>query len=364
MKHDNRLTLAVAGSRKTQSIIDQCREQDPATRTLVLTYTTTNQSELKKRLDQVLGDNQNVQVMGWFSFLIMHWVRPFIPYYFPGRRVRGFDFDTDPQQFKAKTDPRRFLSGNDHVYKVHLPQLAVLVEAASKGTLLSRLSRLYDVIYIDEVQDLGGYDLEVLRLLMGAPLRLRMVGDIRQAILLTNPREAKNKKYQYTGVLEWFKEQEASGRLAIERQSVTWRCHPEVAQFADTIFGARWGFAPTVSRNPITTGHDGVFLVRREHAQAYVDEFNPLCLRHSRAVAKDLNLPFMNIGLSKGIGRKRVLIAPTGKIEKFLTKGIELDGSAAAHFYVAATRAEQSVAIILDKPGDCLLPTWNPNHQA
>lgn len=248
------------------------------------------------------------------------------------------------------------------MYKVHLPQLAVLVEAASNGTLLSRLSRLYDVIYIDEVQDLGGYDLEVLRLLMRAPLRLCMVGDIRQAILLTNPREPKNKKYKYAGVHEWFKEQESSGRLEIEHQSITWRCHPKVVQFTDTIFGERWGFEPAISRNQTTTDHDGVFLVRREHAQAYVDEFDPLCLRQIRAVAKSLDLPFINIGLSEGMGRKRVLIAPTGKVEKFLTRGHELEGSVAAHFYVAATRAEQSVAIILDNPGDCVLPIWTPEQ--
>jgi DNA helicase-2/ATP-dependent DNA helicase PcrA len=41
----NRLTLAVAGSRKTQGLVDSCKAADPSERILVLTYTSYNQRE-------------------------------------------------------------------------------------------------------------------------------------------------------------------------------------------------------------------------------------------------------------------------------------------------------------------------------
>jgi DNA helicase II / ATP-dependent DNA helicase PcrA len=49
----NRLTLAVAGGRKTQSIIDHCANAPAGRRILVLTYTRINQQELRARLSKV-----------------------------------------------------------------------------------------------------------------------------------------------------------------------------------------------------------------------------------------------------------------------------------------------------------------------
>ncbi|MEZ1376881.1 ATP-dependent helicase, partial [Enterobacter hormaechei] len=58
----------------------------------------------------------------------------------------------------------------------------------------------------------------------------------------------------------------------------------------------------------------------------------------------------MNFKASKGATFERVLIAPTAKIEAFIKKNVHLEATSAAAFYVAVTRAEQSVAIILDNP--------------
>jgi len=37
-----------------------------------------------------------------------------------------------------------------------------------------------------------------------------------------------------------------------------------------------------------------------------------------------------------------------------------LESTAAATFYVAVTRAQQSVAIVIGKPGQSTLPIWKP----
>ena len=362
---NNHLTLAVAGSRKTQGIVDACVETPRGERVLVLTYTTANQVELRRRIAMRAGDHLNVEVAGWFSFLISNFVRPFLPFVFRGKRVRGFDFSSPPQQFRPVEAVDRYFNEHDEVRKVHLPQLAVRIEEASGGAGIRRLERVHDRIFIDEVQDLCGYDLEVVRLLMESSLPIEMVGDIRQAILATNPRERKHQQYKFMGIWEWFRAEERAGRLAISQRTQTWRCRHEIAALADSLFGSSWGFEPTESLNLTTTGHDGVFLVRPGDVAEYVERYSPLVLRDSANSAREYEqLAPMNFGISKGLGVRRVLICPTDAIKKFIQRGQPLAPQQAAKFYVAVTRAEQSVAIVLDAAGNTSLPFWEGACQA
>ena len=66
----NYLTLAVAGSRKTQGIVEHCASLPHDQRALVVTYTQANQAELRARLSIYAGDHPGIQVMGWFTFLL------------------------------------------------------------------------------------------------------------------------------------------------------------------------------------------------------------------------------------------------------------------------------------------------------
>ena len=357
---NNSLTLAVAGSRKTQGIVEACEAAPSGTKILVLTYTSANQLELKTRLQQLVGDRADIEVVGWFSFLINEIVRPYVPYLFRGASVEGFDFNGDPRTYATTESYGRYFNSNGSVLRAHLPQLAHQVEVASNYRGMNRISSLYDRIYIDEVQDLCGYDLEILKLLMELDTELIMVGDVRQAILATNPRERKNKPYMYMEIWKWFKQQERLGKIVISQSNQTFRCRPEIARLADSMFSDEWGFEETESLNSATTSHDGIFLVKTQDIQAYVDEFNPLFLRYSANSARSLQYDFMNIGLSKGLTRQRVLIMPTLDYTKFLKTGKELTSSQASYLYVAVTRAEQSVAFVMDVDGGSGIPFWTP----
>ncbi len=361
MVSSNLLTLAVAGSRKTQGIIDDCAQSPSTERILVLTYTRVNQNELRSRLAQRVGDRGNIEVMGWFEFLIAHFVRPFLPFSFPGNRIRGFDFESEPQTYASVDNYTRYFNDSAQGRKVHLAQLATKIEEASSGAVLSRLTRLYDHIYIDEVQDLCGYDLEILRVLLKSDCPITMVGDVRQAVMVTNEREKKHKQYMYMGIWKWFQESEQAGLLQITQRAETWRCRPEIASFADSLFESSWGFAATISRNANTTRHDGIFLVLEEHVDAYLATFDPLFLRSTANSARGKPWQFMNFRLSKGMTRERVLIWPTGPIEKFVTSSSPLTERQAAEIYVAVTRAEQSVAFVIDKPKGSTVPYWAPS---
>jgi hypothetical protein len=353
-----RVTLAVAGSRKTQGIVEHCARLPCERRVLALTYTQKNQLELEQRLAHYAGDHLHVEVLGWFTFLLRHFAKPFVPFKFPSERVLGFDFDGRPA--RMATGKARFFDKSGAVYRSELGRLAFELIAASDGALIRRLEGIYDEILIDEVQDLSAYDWEILDALLGSAVDLWMVGDLRQAVLSTNARSTKNKKYAYADAINWFRRREKTGLLALEESTVTWRCHPKVAAFSDTIFDPSWGFPGTISRNVHVTDHDGVFLVRKDDVDAYVTKYCPQSLRHSVSSAKALALEFINFKVSKGATFPRVLIAPTAAITNFVRTGAGMEAMAASTFYVAVTRAQQSVAIVLDDPGKSCLPYWEP----
>lgn len=82
------------------------------------------------------------------------------------------------------------MNRNNQVYGCELGRLAYeLIEATP--ALLRRLECMYDEILIDEVQDLSGYDWEIIHALLNSQIDVRMVGDVRQAVLSTNPRGQK-----------------------------------------------------------------------------------------------------------------------------------------------------------------------------
>lgn len=358
----NRLTLAVAGSRKTHGLVESCRAADPSERILVLTYTSYNQRELSTRLDRLAGDHPHIEVRGWFSFLLQNFVHPFLPLMFQGRRVEGFDFDSPPQTYAATGSWQRYINEQGDVRRVHLPELAVQINQAGDGICLQRLERVYDRIMIDEVQDLCGYDLEILDLLMASTVTLEMVGDIRQAILATNQREAKHKPFMYMKIWKWFQAQEQAGRLAIEQRRETWRCAPEIAAFADSLFSNEWGFEPTVSLNAVRTDHDGIFLIAPGHVDEYDALYHPILLRSSKASGKQYDhLDCLNWGKAKGMERSRVLIHPTGPIRKLITSAKKLNDQQAANLYVAVTRARHSVGFIIRPAKDTVIPVWTPD---
>lgn len=354
----NQLTLAVAGSRKTQGIVEHCASLSRGRRVLVLTYTQANQEELISRLKQYAGDHHNIEMMGWFTFLLRHFARPFLPFKFAGKRVLGFNFDGRPH--RLATGIGRFLDSNGAAYGCELGRLAHELIAESKGALLRRLECIYDEILIDEVQDLSAHDWEIIDVLLHSSIDIRMVGDIRQSVLATNPRSSKNTKYSYAGAIKWARERQSKGLLEILESVTTWRCHPVIAKFSDRIFDPSWKFPETQSKNETVTDHDGVFLVSTKHVNEYVRLFKPQCLRHSITSGKAFELDYLNFKVSKGMTFERVLIVPTAPIAKFIASGTYLEANSASSFYVAVTRAKQSVAIVLDKAGTSSLPIWKP----
>lgn len=360
----NTATLAVAGSRKTQSIVNSCSSGPLGRRRLVLNYTVSGQRSLEQRLRAACHPSCLPDVSGWYAFLLHHWVRPFLPLKYPGRRLTGLNFKDNPVATRngivVATGVNRFLDPDSRAYKRFLSKLAIDVDDAAEGTVITRLQRMYDEIYVDEVQDMTGYDLDVLERLLKSTSSIHLVGDIRQSVFDTNPQDRRLRKFRGLNMINWFKEQEKAGRLSLEFSSETWRSVQAVATFADTIFNPDFKFPPTISKQVESSSHDGIFAVAPADFAAYMRTFNPVCLRQRITTRIPDGVSAINFGVAKGLTYERVAIFPTAAMKEFLIKGTLLSDKSACGLYVGVTRAIHSVAFVMDNPDKTTCAVWSP----
>lgn len=177
---DKTVTFAVAGSGKTRSIVDQI---DPSRRSLVLTYTTNTEADLRRRIEERLGEHSAaVTVDTYFSFLNRFCYKPFLQ---TEMRSRGISFSTPTEESRGVplSNKLRYMHG-DRIYHCRMAKL--LEETGYLPALRDRLDRYYDDVYIDEVQDFGGYDFDFLLKISRAQARFRLVGDFYQHTFSTS----------------------------------------------------------------------------------------------------------------------------------------------------------------------------------
>ncbi|MFJ7189700.1 UvrD-helicase domain-containing protein [Streptomyces bacillaris] len=206
--------------------------------------------------------------------------------------------------------------------------------------VVDRLSRMYDHIFIDEIQDMAGYDLELLDLLMNSPIAVTVVGDPRQATFATN-NATKNKKYKGSGIVDWLAKR--ADLCQVENRVESYRCNQDICDFADDLYP---DLARTVSKNTEATGHDGIFAIKRADVPAYAEQYTPAVLRHNKN-SDTCGLEAMNMGTSKGSTFDRVLIFPTAPMVKYYRTRDCTQAGDRAKLYVAVTRAKYSATFVL-----------------
>lgn len=172
---DKRLILAVAGSGKTSLIVDRLTRHS---RALVLTYTKNNLRNLRYRVLEKFGFvPKGVSIQSYFSFLYSFCFKPFL---WRECRVAGLRWDPPPPYTirLPRNNPKFYFDVKRRVYH---NRLAKLLE--TKGVLESvneRLERYFDSLFIDEVQDFGGHDFNLLPSIAGARMNQMFVGDFYQ----------------------------------------------------------------------------------------------------------------------------------------------------------------------------------------
>jgi ATP-dependent DNA helicase UvrD/PcrA len=345
---NNRAIIAAAGSHKTQFIIESARDAPITWRQLITTFTTKNCDQIRDRLQQARGYvPPNVKVQGWFSFLINEAARPYQSV-LTGQNdyIRSLNFKANrpPGLARAKWWIYYF-DGRGDFRPEGVAEFAYRANKATGGRVIRRLERLYDEIYIDELQDLAGYDLDFLDLLFASEkIQVTVVGDPRQYTYSTN-RGRQNSGYRGHAMMDWLGER--AKICPVEERPKSWRCNQQICDWADALYP---GFQPTTSYNDKRTEHDGVFYVAKEDVPEYVKTYQPTILRWNKH-ADTFGLPAQNMKASKGCTFERVLIFPTGTMLSYLKHRdpSKLKTLSLATLYVAVTRAQHSVAFVVDR---------------
>lgn len=373
----NKLIIAAAGSGKTTFLVEEALKQKEG-KVLITTYTQANEAEIRKKIiEKNKCIPENVTVQTWFSFLLKHGARPFQGVLFE-KKIKGLILVNSQSGLKAyrnqcqdckqkkvvdgsctkcknpiysgeeKEFEKHYFSKELKIYSDKLSKFVFRCNEKSDGSVIDRISRIYSHIFIDEVQDLAGYDLDLLKLLFNCKSKILLVGDPRQGTYSTNS-APKNKQFKKAKVVNYFF-QDKSINIETDQNSLmtNYRCNESICDLSNKLFT---DFQATSSGNTIITAHDGVFFIKEKDIENYLQKYQPLQLRNdSREKKIKENYSVMNFGESKGLSFDRVLIYPTKPFLDWLgDNSTQLAETSRSKLYVAITRARYSVAIVNNK---------------
>ncbi len=366
--HSNKIIVASAGSRKTTYIVNEALSNKDDN-ILILTYTINNINQIRSYIICQVGFiPSNITIQSWFSFLLKECVRPYQNFVYPDKRIETVFFPEDVHTFKTH---RRFIKkeniksyylvNGNYIISEHISEFACICNEKTNGKVFSRLEEIYSKVFIDEVQDISGYDFDLIELLLKSKISCNFVGDCRQATYFTTC-SPKYKKYKGKNIIHLFKDWENKGLCSIAEKNDCYRSNQLICDFADKLYP---NLIKTNSFNTEQTGHDGIFLVKTTQVLSYIENYRPTILRWDRD-SKTLGLEAKNFGTTKGQTFERVLIFPTEGFKKYLSDGNltkvikeknktsgkvkeEIkDAFHLAKIYVAITRARSSVAFVFD----------------
>ena len=340
--------MSAAGSGKTYDICKNALEQARSgKRVLITTYTNRGaesvRNEIRLQNDGVL--HPLVIVKTWYVFMLSELIKPYQRYLTQRvGGVKGFDYSQSYgciNYAKAGTI-RRYLTDSKNVRSNEGASLACLLNSLSNGKVITRLEMVYSTIFFDEIQDMVGDDLEIIRLLINSSIGVVFCGDNKQATFSTHNTK-KNKGKTGKNIWQFFSEMEKNGSVIVERNLSSRRFNQQICCFANSIFPVG---EPITTIMTDKTGHDGVFLIEVSGVSAYLAAFSPQVLRYDKTFDSYGRFA-VNFGACKGETYDRILIVPNGPLTDFVMKGIAL--SSPEKYYVAVTRPKYSIAIAFKK---------------
>lgn len=346
----NRLFIASAGSGKTTLIINDIVDKQ-SERVLITTFTIANAESIKER---ILRENKglfpsNITVQTWFSFLLEHGVRP---YRWWNKQVSGMQLVSAASAVYLGEENnfyQHYFNNDMSVYSDKISKLTCRCNDNSSGQVIKRLEKIYKHIYIDEVQDMAGWDYEILRMVMTSSINLTMVGDPRQAVYSTHP-DRKYQKYNNGKVLDFIKGECKKIGCNIDEQSLncTYRNSNEICALSSRLYPA---LPSCESKLKLTNSHMGVYFIKKKDVENYLSALDGIVQLRNDKRTKGIvpNFDVLNFGISKGLEFNHVLIFPTKPIMEWLkNNNAELKDKSCADLYVAITRAKFSVGFVVD----------------
>ncbi|VTX92613.1 UvrD-helicase domain-containing protein [Acinetobacter ursingii] len=358
-----KLMIAAAGAGKTTFLVQEALKEKEK-KVLITTFTDENVREIRKKIVAVNGFlPKNIEVKGWFSFLLQDCLRPFqcvlndqlfsksigFNYWTEGRSGFKYMFKGHPIYWGENDFFKYYFDSNLAIYSDKLSKFVVKIYEKDNDLIFKRLSKIYGYIFIDEIQDLAGYDLDIIKNIFLNIQSVIAVGDPRQTTYSTHHSQ-KYEKYSKGKIKDFFSEN-LNGICEIDEFTLC-RSHRNeqiICRVSSQLFPE---FTPSESCeccNDSNKEHLGIFYVPESRKLKYLQQYKPTQLRwDSRNKKVNYEYPVMNIGSSKGLTLDRVMLYPTSQmIEWFKDQTKTFEQQTQAKFYVGLTRAKYSLGILV-----------------
>ena len=367
---ENKLIIAAAGAGKTTFLVEEAFKRSD--NVLITTFTEENEAEIYDKFIKKYGYvPSHVTIQTWFSFLLQHGVRPYqgacnevlfeekINGILLVNQQSGLKYKLRrggkeiPVYYREDTEfVPHYFTKDKKLYTDKLAKFVIRANENSGGNVIDRITRIYPIIYIDEIQDLAGYDLEIVKELFHSNASVLCVGDLRQVTYYTHS-ERKNKPYRHGMIKNYvLRECSVSDKIIVDETTLakSHRNNKEICNFSSQIYPLFPAIQPCECENchPTSIDHQGVFIVKESSLERYLELFKPVQLRHSIKVITNSRYSCYNFGKSKGKTFDRVVIYPTSDIKLWLIdRNTRLADKTRAALYVAVTRAKYSVAFVI-----------------
>jgi len=379
--NNNKLIISAAGSGKTTYLVNKALSLPKEEQVLITTYTEANEAEIRNKiLERKKCIPSNIKIQTWFSFLIQYGVKPFqgsMNDALWDNEIKGMilvnkqsgvrdQSKGGPIYWSEEDDfDKHYFTSSWKIYSDKISKFIIKCNSLTNGDVISRLSRIYSYIYIDEVQDLAGYDLDLIKLLFKSKSNILLVGDPRQVTYLTHNSQ-KNKTYREGKIknylLDKCKSLLAYDSIDEEMLKTSHRNNKEICDYSSKLYAGIYEPSEPCTCEKCRSkrvNHTGIFIIRPIDVNDYLKKYKPIQLRWNRNTKVNQNYLVHNFGESKGQTYDRVLIYPTEHMIAWILdnsydftkivngKRKKLVG-VKEKFYVAITRARYSVAIVYD----------------
>ncbi len=375
MVRNNICYIASAGAGKTTKIVEDAvnnSNNDSTKKIAIITYTQNNQAHIRNKLaSHNLG--YKVVVMGWFEFLLKHWITPFKTTLFPHLidTHLGVSFVNGKSGLKSYNEKifatykkdnyrKKYLTTEEHkVFSDKLSELANELYLKNPSELTERLNSIFDYLYFDECQDFVGYDYEIIKLILTRTgITCVFAGDPRQHTYSTH---TSSKYKKYSGDIASFIQDCVNKKnkryVTIDETTLvkSHRCPRCICDFASLIM-PQYPEMKSVKEN---SQQEHCLLIKNCDVGNYVDRFNPVALIWNNKALKNIHPNIKqryNMGEVKGLDFPNVIVYPTENMLTWINNTTkQLADETRAKLYVAVTRAEITIGIIV--PDDFCLPS-------
>lgn len=354
---NNRLIIAGAGTGKTTFLIDKALESKE--KILITTFTISCKNEIIEKIIKRIGYlPSNIVVQTWFSMLLKHGVKPYKKIY-GINKIRGIFFveGRSGVRYQGKKGPVYwgednfdvyYFDTNNKIYTDKLSKLVIKIDDKSGGKVISRLTSIYSKIFVDEIQDMAGYDLEFIKRIMGSgKTEVILVGDPRQTIYKTHY-ERKNEQYSKGNIEDYILRECKGIQCDIDKLTLNkcYRCHKDIITFVNTFYSE---YSPMEYSEIEKKDHQGIFIIKNSQIEEYIEKYKPVQIIYKSGARVSKSAYVITMGKSKGATYNRVLLYPTKDFRNYIVNGrANINPETKNKLYVGMTRAVNSLTFVID----------------